>query len=82
MALWIGVWSLMKKNDLLRSGDSIVRVLEIQGSRILIIDCIKQTMPVWMESESLESYSECIEDELSKVTGDRKSTRLNSSHNP
>ena len=59
----------MKKYDLLRSGDSIVRVLEIQGSRILIIDCIKQTMPVWGESESLESYSECIEDELSKVTG-------------
>ncbi len=46
----------MKKYDLLCSGDSIVRVLEIQGSRILIIDCIKQTMPVWGESESLESY--------------------------
>lgn len=59
----------MKKYDLLRSGDSIVRVLEIQENQILIINCIKQLMPVWVKSESLESYSECIEDELSKVTG-------------
>ena len=59
----------MKKYDLLRSGDSIVRVLEIQGNRILIMDCIKQKMPVWVESESLGSYSECTGDELSEVTG-------------
>ena len=41
--------SLMKKYDLLRSGDSIVRVLEVQGDRILVIDYIKRTMPTWVK---------------------------------
>ena len=59
----------MKKNNLLRSRDRIIRVLEIQQDRVLMIDCIKMTMPVWVESEVLESYSECTSDELSKVTG-------------
>ncbi len=36
----------MKKYDLLRSGDAIIRVLEVQGNRVLVIDCIKRTMPV------------------------------------
>ena len=48
----------MKKYDLLQSGDSIIRVLEIQGDRVLVIDCIKRTMPRWMEKVDLESYAE------------------------
>lgn len=59
----------MKKYDLLRSGDSIIRILEIQDDRVLVIDCIKRSMPVWMDGESLKSYSECINDELIMVTG-------------
>ena len=59
----------MKKYDLLQSGDSIIRVLEVQGDRVLIIDCIKRTMPVWVEVVALESYSECTNDDLSEVTG-------------
>ena len=59
----------MKKHDLLRSGDSIIRVLYIQDDRILVIDCIKHSMPVWVDVESLESYSECTNDELLKATG-------------
>ena len=59
----------MKKYDLLRSGDSIIRVLELQGDRVLIIDCIKRTMPVWIGLDALESYSECTSNELSEVTG-------------
>ena len=59
----------MKKYDLLRSGDNIIRVLEVQGNRVLIIDCIKRTMPVWVKKDSLESYSECTNGDLSEVTG-------------
>ena len=69
MELQIGGWSLMKKYDLLRSGDSITRVLDVQNDRILVIDCLKQTMPVWMEVESLESYSECSGKDLYDATG-------------
>ena len=59
----------MKTYDLLRSGDSIIRVLEIQGDRVLVIDCIKRTMPVWVNTVELESYSECTCEELSQATG-------------
>ena len=59
---------MMKKYDLLRSGERIIRVLDVQGDRVLVIDCIKRTMPVWVEVE-LESYSECTNDNLSDVTG-------------
>ncbi len=69
----------MKKYDLLRSGDSIIRVLEIQKDQILIIDCIKQSMPVWVELESLDSVllesesvktcSQCSDRELYNATG-------------
>ena len=59
----------MKKYDLLRSGDAIIRVLEVQGDRVLVIDCIKRTMPVWVDAMELESYSECTSGELSQVTG-------------
>ena len=59
----------MKKYDLLRNGNSIIRVLEIQGGRVLVIDCIKRTMPRWMEKMELESYIGCISGELYEVTG-------------
>ena len=59
----------MKKYDLLRSGDNIIRVLDIQDNRILMIDCVKHTMAVWMEMELLESYLECSNEELFEVTG-------------
>ena len=59
----------MKKHDLLRSGDSIIRVLDVQNDRILMIDCLKQTMPVWVELVSLGYCSECTVAELSEVTG-------------
>lgn len=68
MELQIGGWSLMKKHDLLRSGDSIIRILDMQDDRILVIDCLKQTMPVWLESEWLESYVGCTGGELFGVS--------------
>ena len=59
----------MKKYDLLRSGDSIIRVLEVQQDRVLMIDCIKMTMPVWVEPAVLEHYSKCADSDLYEVVG-------------
>ena len=59
----------MKKYDLLRSGENIIRVLEVRGDRVLVIDCIKRTIPVWVGLDALESYSECTNSDLSEVTG-------------
>jgi len=59
----------MKKYNLLRSGDRFLRVLEIRDDKILVIDCIKRTMPVWIKREALENYRECTIEELSEITG-------------
>ena len=39
----------MQKNSLLKSENIIVRVLEVHGGQVLIIDCIKRTMPKWVD---------------------------------
>ncbi len=58
----------MKKHDLLKDGNNIIRVLEIQLDKTLIIDCIKRTMPVWVESSALDSFSGCTDEVLNEVT--------------
>ncbi|SFL97676.1 Mu transposase C-terminal domain-containing protein [Pelosinus propionicus] len=58
----------MKKNDLLKDDNNIIRVLEIQPDKILIIDCIKKTMPVWVESSALDSFSGCTGEVLNEAT--------------
>ncbi len=58
----------MRKYDLFYFGESIVRVLEIQPERVLIIDCIKKVMPTWMDVASLRSCAECINEGLFKAT--------------
>lgn len=58
----------MKKHDLLKDGNNIIRVLEIQLDKILIIDCIKKTMPVWVESPALNSFSGCTDEVLNQAT--------------
>ena len=52
----------MKKNDLLKYNDKLIRVLDIQDDKYLIIDCIKRTMPVW--TDSLIDYESSSEEEL------------------
>lgn len=59
----------MKKYNLLRSGDDIVRVLEIRCDKVLVIDCIRRTMPVWVDVMVLESHVGCTDRELSEATG-------------
>lgn len=59
----------MKKHDLLKNEDTVIRVLDVQPDKILIIDCVKKTMPVWVNAVELEPYPECTIGELSSVTG-------------
>ncbi len=61
----------MKKYDLLRSGDTIIRVLEIQDGRVLTVDCVKRSMPVWVEISMVESYTICTDEKLREGTGIR-----------
>ena len=47
----------MKKNDLYRKDDSVLRVIHIQENQIMVIDCVKFTMPVWMKPTEMCSYA-------------------------
>jgi transposase InsO family protein len=55
----------MKKNDLVQYKNSIHRVLQIQDDKVLLIDCVKKTMPQWCDCHV---YSHCSEDELVSAT--------------
>lgn len=51
----------LKKNMLLKKekdGVQIFRVLAVGNEKVLVIDCIKKTMPVWMEIERLADFVE------------------------
>ena len=59
----------MRKYELLKSRDTILRVLEVEQDRVLVIDCVKQTMPVWVDRVQSDYYLECSEGILQEVTG-------------
>lgn len=46
----------MERNDLLRYEDKVIRVLYIQENKVLVIDCMKCTMPVWVNPADLCTY--------------------------
>lgn len=52
----------MKKNDLYRKDDNVLRVLHIQENQIMVIDCIKFTMPVWIEDTVIDDCVNCAEE--------------------
>lgn len=53
----------MQKNDLIRSDNMILRILSIDGDRVLAIDCLKRNMPKWYRLSDL-SYEAFTEQEL------------------
>lgn len=42
----------------------IYRILDMQEDKILVIDCLKHTMPKWITMEEVADFVECREDEL------------------
>lgn len=57
------------KNDLYFMDDSIVRVLEVREDKVLVIDCIRRTMPQWKDIVSLAGWEKCSEEKLCEITG-------------
>lgn len=57
-----------KKNMLLKEKDKKYRVLAVEKEKVLVIDCIKKTMPVWIKKEELEIFDvveqDVFEDDL------------------
>lgn len=56
------------KNQLLQNDTQLIRVLDIEADRVFVIDCIKKTMPVWKNIESINEYVPCSEDTLQEIT--------------
>jgi len=58
----------MQKNSLWKSENSIVRVLEVQEGQAFVIDCVKRTMPKWIDMDSLSGYFKVTEQEMQTIT--------------
>ena len=59
----------MKKNELIRKGNLIYRILAIEGDYVLVIDCIKCITPKWVEKHLFSEYEQCGKEELSQISG-------------
>ena len=59
----------MRKFDLLRLDDSIIRILDIQGDRVFVLNCVRETMPTWTDAAVLSRYSACSTEDLSEANG-------------
>ena len=55
----------MLRNDLFRFNGTIYRVIEVDVDRMLVIDCVRLTMPTWMP---LKKYPTITFEELLSVT--------------
>lgn len=58
----------MKKNELIKVQGTIFRILDIADHQILVIDCVRQTMPVWMDTGSITETEPVTENELCEIT--------------
>lgn len=58
----------MKNNCLLKFEKTIIRVLEWQQDKLFIIDCIKPSMPRWINCNDISSFTTCTEDDLFEQT--------------
>lgn len=54
----------MRNKQLYKKGNQIIRVLKTDEDRVLVIDCIKRTMPKWTELSQMKEFIECSEEEL------------------
>ena len=54
----------VSKNVLLRSDDTILRVIDVRNDNVFLIDCIKRTMPGWADLSTVLCLEPCTEEDL------------------
>lgn len=59
----------MSLKSLFDNGETIYRVIAENGERLLVIDCIKRTMPFWIKREDITSYTQIDESILYDKSG-------------
>lgn len=58
----------MEKNQLIKWRGILYRTLAVEGENVLLIDCIKRTMPKWYGLDEIRGYEICPEEELGEET--------------
>ena len=58
----------MQKTDLFRFNNTIYRVIEVGIGKVLVIDCIKQTMPTWIPNDAITECTTIPFEELLSAT--------------
>ena len=58
---------------LMKNEDRLIRILESQEDRVLIVNCTQKSMPMWICRAELNSFSACEEDSLSHSLPDFES---------
>ena len=53
---------------LIQHNGTILRILAINDSAALVIDCLKRNMPHWCNIATIESFVHCTEHELAEQT--------------
>lgn len=53
---------------LLKNENNIIRILQKQEDKFLVIDCIKRTMPKWIDKTALSDYVDCCDTEMYECT--------------
>ena len=59
----------MFSNHIFRQNGSIYRCLKDEEDNLLVIDCVKRSLPLWVNREFLFGYEEINEEELLKALG-------------
>ena len=59
----------MSLKSLYDNGETIYRVLSARDDAVFVIDCVKRTMPVWIEREKLSEWRKIEEHVLHERTG-------------
>ena len=58
----------MEKNQLIKWRGILYRVLAVEESSVLLIDCMKKNMPRWYKVDEIRGYEICSEEELREET--------------
>ena len=61
--------SSLTKNELIEKEGTLYRILAIRDESVLILDCVRQTMPEWKPMQEIGGASPCKENVLYRKTG-------------
>lgn len=57
----------MRNNELLKRDEALIRVLDSRDGQAFVIDCKRQAMPRWVDSDTLHDYTAFPDEELGRL---------------